>query len=288
MAEAKTFDRVLILGAKGMLGQALNEGFADVQPLAWDRAELDIADEQAVREAFQKIKPTLIINAAAYNAVDEAETHEDAANRVNGDAPGFLAESSKRLGATFIHYSTDYVFDGARAEGYAEVDLPNSVSAYGRSKRLGEERVMNVRGSSYLIRTSRLFGNRGRGAGTKESFVDLMLRLSSEREEIDLVNEELSSPTYVVDLALATRILLEEGNPFGIYHRTGDGACTWYGFAQEIFRITGWRGTIHPVPRSRFPQPAARPAFSTLKSTKLPPLRTWQAALAEYLQTIRI
>lgn len=303
--------RVLIIGSKGMLGQELVRVFYDADVLAWDREQIDITNHESVRERVRAVAPALIINAAAYNAVDKAETESELANRVNGDAVGFLAAAAAEIGATFVHYSTDYIFHGTSRVGYSEDDVPNPVNAYGRSKLTGEralsDAVTKWPNSEfghfghlprwYLIRTSRLFGRQGASPDTKRSFVDTMVALSATKDRLELIDEEVSSPTYAPDLAVATREIvfgsayprhLRDGSassvlPSGIYHRTNDGSCTWYGFAKEIFQITGWRGTTVPVPASIFPRPAQRPAFSALKTTKLPPMRRWEDALREYL-----
>lgn len=287
--------RVLIIGAKGMLGQELVRVFHDADVLAWDRAQIDITNQERVRERVRAVAPALIINAAAYNAVDKAETESELANRVNGDAVGFLAEAAATVGATFVHYSTDFVFDGRKHEGYAEDDEPNPLSTYGRSKLAGERALFDVAAKCstpgvehplrwYLIRTTRLFGPAGSSPEAKRSFVDTMVSLSATKDRLELIDEEVSSPTYAPDLAVATREIIEHVFPSGTYHRTNAGSCTWYGFAKEIFQITGWRGTVVPVPASAFPRPATRPAYSVLQTTKLPPLRPWQEALGEYLR----
>ncbi|MFH1098982.1 MAG: dTDP-4-dehydrorhamnose reductase [Candidatus Uhrbacteria bacterium] len=281
--------RVVIIGAKGMLGQELVRVFEDADVSAWNTTEVDITDAVAVRDRIGAARPQIIINAAAYNAVDRAEEEPEVANQVNGAAVGYIAEAAAEVGATFVHYSTDYVFDGTKTGGYEEQDEPNPISAYGRSKRAGEDALRAVVAAHpnlpwYLIRTSRLFGAPASSLGAKRSFVDTMVALSRTRDRIEVINEEVSSPTYVVDLAAATRAILDHKLSSGIYHRTNDGACTWFDFAQEIFRVIGWRGELTPIPASAYPRPACRPALSILQTTKLPPLRRWEDALTEYLQ----
>lgn len=295
--------RVLIVGAKGMLGQALVRAFhnAPQPPLtvrggegelfSWDRDDCDITDRDAVQQKITDAHPSIIINAAAYNDVDGAEKNATLANRINGEAVGYLVSAAAKVGATLVHYSTDYVFDGTKKEGYREDDTPNPISAYGKSKLLGEQRIKNQPAcrqgresrikNFYLVRTSRLFGKQGNG---KQSFVDLMLERSlggSTSKYIEVVDEEFSSPTYVEDLAERTREIIEQKKPSGIYHVINSGATTWYGFAQEIFRQK--QELVKPVSSSRFPRPAKRPAYSQLLNTKLPPLRSWQEALRAYL-----
>ncbi len=298
-----------------MLGQALVKEFsADNEVVAWDREEIDITDKNQVLEKISALHPSIIINAAAYNNVDKAEKEDrDLAMKVNGEAVGYLVEIAGNVGATFVHYSTDYVFKGDKVEGYKENDEPNPQSWYAKTKREGEGKILKchpefISGSQemlkqvqhdilrfYLIRTSRLFGPAGVGEGAKESFVETMLKLGKEqchsRESgnpdvgLNLIDEETSSPTYVKDLARATRELIESDAPWGIYHRTNEGACTWYGWAEEIFELAGLNVKLNSVPASHFPRPAVRPKYSKLLTTKLPPLRRWEEALEEYLKT---
>lgn len=277
----------------GMLGQELVHVFEDAEALAWDRAHVDITDAAAVHAAVAAAQPDLLINAAAYNAVDTAEEAPAVADAVNGTAVGVLAATAATIGATFVHYSTDFAFDGTKRDGYAEDDAPGPVNAYGRSKLLGERALLEVAARSpgwrwYLIRTTRLFGRQGVSPNTKRSFVDTMVTLSATKNRLELIDEEVSSPTYAPDLAHATRHIIDCALPSGIYHRTNAGSCTWYGFAKEILRISNWRGTAVPVPASAFPRPAKRPAFSMLRTTKLLPMRRWEEALAEYLTTVAV
>ena len=279
--------KVLILGAKGMLGQELAQVYSDHEVLVWDREECDITDQEQVRSKISEAHPDLVINAAAYNNVDAAESDgRDLCYRLNRDAPGYIAEVAKELSVPFVQYSTDYVFDGESSNGYKEDDQVNPISEYGRSKAEGEKRIQEVGGQVYIIRPSRIFGKMGTGEGVKESFVDLMLRLADEgRTEFDMVDEELTSPTYAPDLARRTREIVENCEP-GIYHGANEGACTWYQFAEEIFKQVGRTDVkLNKVGSDHYPRPAKRPACSWLLNTKLPPARPWQQALKEYLET---
>jgi len=276
--------KIVILGAKGMLGQELAKVFADQEVLAWDREDCDILDFEVTKKKINEAVPDLIINATGYNNVDKAEGEgKEISFKLNAEAPENLARIAKDLGAAFVNYSTDYVFSGDGTEGYTE-DLPLSpVSEYGKSKAEGERLIQEVGGKFYIIRPSRIFGNMGTGEGVKESFVDLMIRLSAEKNEFNMVDSEMTSPTYAPDLAKRTREIIENYPP-GIYHGTNSEACTWYGFAKEIFRLIGHEDIkLNPVPSDFYPRPAKRPACSTLINTKLPPARSWQAALSEYL-----
>ncbi len=275
---------VLILGAKGMLGKELAKVFADDKPTLWDIDEIDITDPNQVNGKVSALSPELIINAAAYTNVDACEENEALATRVNGEAVGYLADVAARLGATLAHYSTDYVFDGSKKEGYAEGDAPNPINAYGRSKLAGERAIVKASKpltralplSCYLIRTAWLYGHAGK------NFVETMLSLAEKGGPIKVVDDQIGSPTYATDLAQATRELVESKAESGIYHRTNGGVTSWYGFAKAIFEVYGKRVDLSPCKTSEYPRPAKRPAYSVLQSTKLLPLRAWQEALTDY------
>ncbi|HLD30650.1 MAG TPA: sugar nucleotide-binding protein, partial [Patescibacteria group bacterium] len=221
--------KILITGSSGMLGQELVREFKEnnYEVLGWDKSELDITDREMVLDKIKNIKPEIIINSAAYNAVDKIEESEEdkkIANKINGLAVGYLAEVAKDIEAIFVHYSTDYVFGGRKVGGYKETDKPNPQSEYAKSKLLGEEELLKQQGLRfYLIRTSRLFGKPAVSEGAKKSFVDVMLQLAETKDNLDLIDEELSSPTYVCDLARRTREIIEEKKSYGIYHITNFG-----------------------------------------------------------------
>jgi len=276
--------KILIIGAKGMLGQELVQVFNDHEVLAWDREECDIANQEEIGQKVREAKPDVIINAAAYNNVDKAEEEKDVADKLNGYAVGYLAAAAKELDIPMVHYSTEYVFRGDNKDGYKESDRPDPISAYGASKYLGELELAKNTDKYYLIRLSRLFGKMGAGENVKRSFVDTMVELAKTKDELDIVDEEVSSPTYALDLARLTRHILEGDYEYGIYHGANRGACTWYGLAQDIFKIIEKDIKLNPVPASKFPRPAKRPQFAILLNTKLPEARTWQEALWEYLK----
>lgn len=276
--------KILILGAKGMLGQELSRVFGGQDVAAWDFEDLDITNETAVREKVTALRPEIIVNAAAYNNVDKAEEEREKARLLNGYAVGFAARTAKEVGAIFVHYSTDYVFDGQSRTGYREDGTPNHISVYGASKFLGETEAQKA-DKFYIIRLSRLFGKMGGGLSVKKSFVDIMLDLAQKKDKIDVIDEEMSSPTYAPDLAKRTKYILESNLPYGIYHAANSGACTWYEFAKEIFRLAGKDVIINPVSGDAFPRPARRPKYSILLNTKLPPMRPWQEALFDYFKS---
>jgi len=278
--------RILIIGAQGMLGQDLARVFSIENPFLYDKDDLDITNRSEVLDEISELRPDIIINAAAYNAVDAAENDFTIAQAVNAAGPGNLAEAAQKVGAVLVHYSTDYIFDGLKKTGYVETDKPNPISAYGLSKYLGEEQVKNKTDKYYIIRLSRLYGIPAISEGAKKSFVDVMLDLADKKDKLEIVDEEYSNPTYSPDLAIQTFLILSERVPFAIYHAANTGACTWYGFAKEIFNIANKNVIIKPVSSSRFPRPAKRPAYSSLKNTKLPQMRSWKKALGDYLNII--
>lgn len=282
---------IVIIGKNGMLGQDLVKVFGKAvgaeNVVALDKEEIDITDMDVVTRVLDELHPGTVINAAAYNDVDacEEEAGFAIAMKVNGQGPAHLAEYCAAVDIPFVHYSSDYVFSGDATEPYTEDATPDPQSNYARSKRVGEEHVLAAGGKSYVVRTCRLFGAPGASGGSKESFVDLMLRLSEGRDTLEVVDEEVASPTYTPDLAAQTLVMLAGKYQPGIYHMVNEGSCTWYEFAQEIFRLTNKEITLTPVGADAFPRPAARPAFSVLHNTKFPPLRSWQEALAAYIGT---
>jgi len=249
--------------------------FYDFAPYPLDKDELDITDEKGCSALLRHLKPDVVINAAAYTDVDGCETNKDLAMKVNGEAPGHLAKAAKDVGAVFIHYSTDYVFDGNKAEGYREDDEPGSpLNFYGESKLAGEEAVRKAGGDYYLIRASWLFGVNGK------NFIEMMIKLAQEQEKLRVVNDQHGKPTFSLDLARKTREFVEGKKDFGVYHITNEPQTTWYDFAREIL---GEGARISPCTSDEFPRPAKRPTYSILLNTKLPFLRSWQEALAEYM-----
>ncbi len=284
--------KLLILGAQGMLGQALFSQFNAVggnQVIGYDKDDLDVTDRERVSLVFDSIQPTHVLNAVAINAVDAIETSSElyqVAETINGVIPGDLAKLCRQKGITFIHYSSDYVFSGNNGRGYHECDRIEPVNTYGTTKAHGETLVQEHGDQYYIIRLSKLFGKPATSAGAKKSFVDTMLSLVLEggKTSLDIVDEEKSSPTYAPDLADFTHRLLIGDYPFGIYHGANHGVCTWYDWAKEIFAYKGISVQVNPVPGSKYPRPAKRPQFSELINTKLPAQRSWQEGLGEYLK----
>ncbi|BCR05396.1 NAD(P)-dependent oxidoreductase [Desulfuromonas versatilis] len=289
--------RLALVGAKGMLATMVAQNApANWEILPLDLPEFDLTDEQGVRQTLTRLQPELILNCAAFTNVDACESQEELATRVNGVGAMHLARAAAALDATLVHISTDYVFDGLKAEPYLEQDAPDPRSAYGRSKLAGERAILASGLQRYfIIRTSWLYGPGGK------NFVETILRLAAEREELRVVADQVGSPTYTGDLARALFRLLEleqvEGrSPYGIYHFANAGQCSWFDFAAEIVRLVREAGgpvkarQVAPIRTEDYPLPAQRPAYSVLSTAKyravtgqsVPP---WQESLRHYLQT---
>lgn len=286
--------KTIIFGAKGMLGKDLAGVFSDWKPRLLDKDDIDIRDTDAVFGLIGRMRPDVVINAAAYTDVDGCETNREFAMSVNGEASGYLAAAAKETGAIFIHYSTDYVFHGDQKEGYSEDDEPgNPLNFYGETKLAAEKIIKEVAGNYYIIRTSWLFGLNGK------NFVETILRKASkfggqtprggsDPHLLRVVNDQRGKPTYTVDLAKRTREIIEADYAPGIYHVTNEPATTWHDFAKEILGgLTPQAGSdpawLIPCASSEFPRPAKRPEYSILVNTKLPPMRIWKDAVGEYL-----
>lgn len=281
----------LLFGARGNLGSVLGPMLeaAGYTVIPSDQEHCDITDEQAVRMLVHSVKPDLLINAAAFNAVDACEDASvwPKAFAVNGLAPGYLARAALEVDGVFVHMSTDYVFAGDKREGYLEDDIPHPISRYGESKRLGEQAVQEAGGKFYLCRTSRLFGPRGASPDAKPSFPELIFERTKTQTELQLVDEEYATPTYTVHLAQALLRLVKEDFPSGIYHLVSEGpGVTWYGFACEFLDLLGVQTPRKPISSSAFPtRPAKRPASSALLNTRGPKLPPRLDALREFFQS---
>lgn len=273
--------KVLILGAKGALGLTFLDVYNDEEVTGWDRDELDVTDEENVMKKIGDLKPNLIINCAAYNAVDNAEQDRATAELINGTAVGNIAKAASAVGATVVHFGSNYVFDGSNPEGYNEDDQPNPKSVYAKSKYMGEIELAENTEQYYLIRTAWLYGRTSETG--KPSFVDTMLKLAAADKVITGITDEFANPTFVLDLARATRALVEEKKPFGIYHLTNSGTASWYDLAEEIFKIKNLKVNLMQGKRNEFNRPAERPQYGVLINTKFIELRPWTEALREYL-----
>lgn len=286
--------KVLVLGAKGMLGQELVNVFTKDERYAvagWDVEDIDVTDFATAEEKIRNLSPHILLNAVAYNAVDACEDNDEEyakALRLNRDVPGFLARLAKDVDAVLAHYSTDYVFgqnDQRHIAGYAEADIPEPRCRYGKSKREGEEAVEQEGEKYYIVRLSKLFGKPAASAQGKRSFFDVMLELGKTKEEVKVIQGETSCFTYASDLAQSSKELTESGDSYGIYHLVNTGAVTWYDGVVELYARAGISTRVIPVGSDAFPRPAERPEFSVLLNTKRPALRSYQEALTEYLMS---
>ena len=286
--------RILLTGAAGQLGRELKRSLACLgEVIARDRQQLDLAQADALRDTVRAAAPTVIVNAAAYTAVDKAEAEPAAADAINALAPAILAEEAKRLGALLIHYSTDYVFDGSKAAPYTEDDTPAPLSAYGRSKRAGELAIAAADSRHLIFRTSWVYGLHG------ANFMKTMLRLGRERSELRVIGDQFGAPTWTRHLADVTALILARREiPNGLYHLAAAGETSWHGYAEAIFAEAQRAGLIdktpvvHRIASANYPLPAPRPANSRLDCAKFRrdfdlALPDWRTGLADCLADSR-
>ncbi len=281
--------RYLILGKNGMLGRDLQEVFHDRDFVALGREDLDITNSEAVRAAILNAQPDVVINAVAYKDVNKAESEEELANMINGRAVGALAKICRDFGVVLVHFSTDYVFDGRNARGYTEDAQPHPLNAYGRSKLLGEQLLMDEmeadygsdheEGKYFIIRTSYLFGKHG------VNLLGKLLDNARRGESFPVITDQWACPTYTVDLARQVKWLVECNEyESGIYHIVNEGATNWYDLARVLLAAAGYDAElVKPCSYLDWKAPAQRPQHSVLLNTKLPALRGWKDALQDFL-----
>ncbi|WP_394153191.1 dTDP-4-dehydrorhamnose reductase [Vibrio maritimus] len=267
--------KVLITGSHGQVGHCLVSQLSkrsDIEVIAFDREQLDITNGQQVKTVIEELKPNVIINAAAYTAVDKAETDIEMSYAINRDGPLHLALSAQKIDALMLHISTDYVFDGDKSEPYVETDAPNPKGLYGKSKLAGEEAVANHCSRYAILRTAWVFGEHG------NNFVKTMIRLGKERPELGVIGDQIGGPTYAGDIAKALVIMMDKfkgGGQSGIYHFSGEPHVSWYQFAKAIFDAAGKHNALESQPvvneitADQYPLPAPRPANSRLNCTKI-------------------
>jgi dTDP-4-dehydrorhamnose reductase len=279
--------RILVTGSNGQLGSALISRFVARGDaiVGMDLPELDITEPATVSAAFASVRPEVVVNCAAWTAVDEAETNEDAAMAVNGVGPGLLAGACAATDAWLVQVSTDYVFSGDESGAYAESAEPNPQSAYGRTKLAGEVAVREMLPDRhYIVRTAWLYGPNG------QNFVRTMLRLADERETVSVVTDQVGQPTSAEDLADQIIALIDARPPAGTFHATNAGEVSWFDFAQEIFRLAGHDpARVLPVTSDEFQRPAPRPANSVLGHDRwtevgIAPMRDWRLAIARAME----
>lgn len=268
--------RIVITGAHGQLGQALQRQYADYDVTSWDLQELDITQFDQVQKALDQLRPHVVINAAAFTQVDDAETSQDAAYRGNALGPKNLAVVTSEMGTALVHFSTDYVFDGRQTRPYHEFDRTNPLSVYGQSKLAGEEAVRIANPRHYIVRTAWLYHTIGK------NFPNTICRMAGQ-DVVKVVNDQYGSPTFAPHLAQAVSRLVETG-AFGTYHMAGTGGTSWYGFTQALYQALGIQTPVVPIPTTQFPRPAPRPAFAVLTSLQYPvmPLPPWEEGVREF------
>lgn len=277
--------RILVIGAKGMLGRDLVEvlsGHPDREVVGWDIDEIDIREEQGTIARTVSARPEAVINLAAYTDVDGCEQNEEKAFAINAEGMKHVALGALKCGAKVIYLSTDYVFDGKKGRPYLEDDPPHPINVYGRSKLRGEQYVRELVKDALIVRTQWLYGRHGK------NFIASILRLAREKGALSIVNDQIGSPTYTVDLSRAIAALMEH-DPRGTYHVANSGLCSWYAFGLEVLKLSGMtRVGVTPISTKESDRPAARPAYSVLNTEKLKRetgwvMRPWLEALEEYL-----
>ena len=287
--------QILLTGKDGQLGEELYPLLSSIaNVVAVGRDSCDLANPEAIRQLVDKTQPDIIVNAAAYTAVDKAESESELARAINGTAPGILAMEAEKLGAKLIHVSTDYVFNGSKNTPYLETDETDPLGEYGQSKLAGEQAILATNANAVILRTAWVYG-----AGGKGNFVKTMLRLAAQREELGVVVDQVGGPTWTGDLAKAIVDLIPRLNPetYGVYHYTNSGVTSWYDFAVAIFSEAQALGLplkiqqVKPITTAEYPTPARRPAYSVLSGRKIsevlgyyPP--HWRQGLRNMLQQL--
>jgi dTDP-4-dehydrorhamnose reductase len=287
--------KLLVTGANGQVGCELRQSLAPLgEVIALDRAACDLARPAEVARILRAATPDIIVNAAAYTAVDRAEQEEELATLINGTAVGEIAETARQLGALLIHYSTDYVFDGRKDAPYAEDDVPHPISAYGRSKLAGERAIAQCGGRYLIVRTSWIYAARG------HNFLKTVLRLARERDELRIVDYQIGAPTWARDLAAATAVMSKQARQeiarddfeSGLFHVTGSGATSWFVFAQAVVKqaeqygLLARKSKIVPIASSEYPVAATRPKNSRLSGARA--RHRFQIALPEWEQSLAV
>jgi dTDP-4-dehydrorhamnose reductase len=278
---------ILLVGAEGQLGRALVAAASGSRLVALPRQALDVTDGAAVEDVIRRTGPAVVVNATAYNRVDDAERDPAAAFQVNAVAVHHLARSAARHGARLVHFSTDYVFGAVGTGPFTEEAGPAPLNAYGASKLAGEQLLRLADARHVVVRTAALYGTPGTG-GKGGNFVDAVLAQARAGRPLRVVTDQVTSPTYAADLADGALRLVEVQPPGGVYHLVNEGACSWFEFAREILSLCGLEPDLAPTTSAAYGAPARRPANSALASCRLgvlglPPLRPWREALRAYL-----
>ncbi len=268
--------KLLITGAQGQLGQALQAQFVDHEVVACGIQELDIGQLEHVRKALNHVRPDMVLNAAAFTQVDQAETNQEAAYRGNALGPRNLALATNEMGIPLVHFSTDYVFDGQQSRPYHEFDRPNPLSVYGQSKLAGEEEVQKGNPRHFIIRTAWLYHIVGK------NFPQTICRLANQ-EQVRVVNDQFGSPTFAPHLTQAVSHLIETES-YGTYHLAGSGGTSWYDFTKVLYHARGIRTAVVPITSVEYPLPAPRPSYAVLTSLQDPSmtLPPWEEGVRDF------
>jgi len=278
--------KILLTGRNGQVGYELERALAPLgEVIALDRARLDLSDPTAIQHVVRDARPEVIVNAAAYTAVDRAESEPALAGAVNAVAPGVFAEEARRCGALLVHYSTDYVFDGEKQTPYVEDDAASPINAYGKTKLEGERAIQASGCRSLILRTSWVYGPRG------HNFLKTVLRLARERSELRMVDDQIGAPTSSAAIALATVEMLGRTGPEGLFHMTASGETSWRGFAEAIVARNHLQVRVVGITSQDYPTPARRPRNSLLDNGKLKSayglaLGSWQHQLDEVVAQV--
>lgn len=275
--------KILVTGVKGQLGYDVVKALESrgYQPVGVDREEMDLMNNNMIQNFIMNLKPEAIIHCAAYTAVDQAEEEVEICYQINAEAVKVIAECAKTLDIPMIYISTDYVFDGIKASEYVETDIPNPINVYGASKLKGEQYVQQLLEKFYIVRISWVFGING------NNFIKTMQRLGNEHDELNIIHDQVGSPTYTAHLAPLLVDMIET-DQYGIYHATNEGYCSWYEFADEIFKQSQLDVMLHPITTDQYKTKAKRPLNSKMSKQKLSDygfhrLPTWQEALKNYI-----
>lgn len=288
--DPKVKRRILVVGAKGMLGRDLMRvllASPEEEVIGWDLEELDIQKKEDTLPKIEKLQPHLLIHLAAYTDVDACESDQEKAFSVNAEGTKHLALAALKCGAKMVYLSTDYVFDGNKKEPYLETDTPHPLNVYGHSKWRGEQYVQELMKDFLIIRTQWLYGQYGK------NFVNSILQQAQQKRILSIVNDQIGSPTFTVDLAEAIHRLIQY-DVCGIFHVANSDLCTWYTFGQAILKLSGMNQVkVIPISSKEFGRPAVRPSYSVLNCQKFRKvtgwaLRPWSEALKEYLSTLRL
>lgn len=285
--------KVLVTGARGQLGNKISELLSmKYELILTDVDSLDITDKHSTEKFITEKKPEIVIHGAAYTKVDLAEDEEMLCFKINAEGTKNIAQAANKVGATLFYISTDYVFDGQKKAPYLETDRVNPLSVYGKTKLEGEKYIEKFCKKYYIIRVSWLFGELPENhPGT--NFVETMLKLAKDRDELNIINDQIGSPTYTGDLVKTIAKIVDAGGqplPYGLYHFSGKNPCSWYDFSAEIFKQANTAIKLNPIPSSQYPQKAKRPAYSYLDKEKIEkavqsPVRDWKEMLHDYLNS---